>query len=105
MTIARRLIILVAIPLLILLGQGYFGRSQLSRLGEQTRYLTETQVPGLAAVGRISRTMTEMRVSARANLLAVDEAARGAAQADFDAHKASLSYQLFRYGETFRGDA
>jgi CHASE3 domain sensor protein len=60
MTIARRLIILLAVPLLVLLGLGAFSRIQLAKVEARTRFAAETQVQSLAALGNISRSLTEM---------------------------------------------
>ena len=55
MTIARRLIILAAVPLVVLLGLGFFTWNQLARVETRTRYAAELQVQSLAALGNISR--------------------------------------------------
>jgi CHASE3 domain sensor protein len=44
MTIARRLIVLLAVPLLILLGIGVFMHDQLRRIEDRTRFVAESRV-------------------------------------------------------------
>jgi hypothetical protein len=65
MTIARRLMILVALPLLILTGLGIFTKVQLAGIETRSRFVAETQVGSLAALGNISRSFAELRVSVR----------------------------------------
>ena len=55
MTIARRLIILVAVPLLVLAELGVFNRLELAAIETRSRFVAETQVGSLAALGNISR--------------------------------------------------
>lgn len=49
-TIAKRLMILLAVPLLILVALGFFVRTQLARIERQSRFLAETQISSLAAL-------------------------------------------------------
>src|SRR5262245_39937603 len=81
MTIARRLIILLSVPLLILLALGVFSRFQLQRLERSVRYATETQVKSLATVGNASRLLAEMRIDVRDDLLAREQGQRSEAKA------------------------
>ena len=72
MTIARRLILLLAIPLLVLLGLGVYVVVQLRGLEKQSRFLAELQTPSLAGLGNISRSLAELRVGIRSFVLADD---------------------------------
>ena len=65
MSIARRLTILLAVPLLVLLGVSIFIRVQLTNVESRARYATEVQVQSLAALGNISRNLAELRVDVR----------------------------------------
>ena len=100
MTIARRLIVLLAVPLLILFGIGVFTRDQLVRIEERTRFVAESRVAALARLGDISRRFTELRVHLRSHLLATDAAKRTAARAAFDVDRAELSRLLADYADT-----
>jgi signal transduction histidine kinase/DNA-binding response OmpR family regulator/HPt (histidine-containing phosphotransfer) domain-containing protein/CHASE3 domain sensor protein len=104
MTIAKRLIVLVIVPLVVLIGLGIFSRVLMAKVESRTRYAAETQVQSLAELGNISRTLTEMRVSMRSYLLARNEAERTNAQAAFDAGKADLNRRLRHYGDSLVSD-
>src|SRR3954464_7754057 len=97
MTIARRLIILAVVPLVVLLGLGFFSWIQLAKVETRTRYAGELQVESLAALGNISRQLTEMRVNVRSYLLARDSGERVNAKAAIDESKATLTRLLQRY--------
>ena len=84
MTIAKRLIILLAVPLLILLGIGIFTRQQLANIEERTRFVADSRVVALARLGDISRSLTELRVNVRSHLLATNVAGRTSARTLFD---------------------
>ena len=105
MTIARRLIILAALPLVVLLGLGFFSWNQLAKVETRTRYAAELQVQSLAALGNISRTLAEMRVNVRSYLLARDSGERVNAKAALDESKAALARLLQNYGDELISDA
>ena len=83
MTITKRLIILVAVPLLALIGLGIFTRVQLAGIEMRTRFVAETQIGSLAVLGNISRTFAELRVSSRGYLLRGDKAEQEQARSHF----------------------
>ena len=91
MTIARRLILLLTVPVLILIGLGIFVGVQLNRIEVRNRFVAETQIGSLAALGKISRSFTELRVNVRSYLLVADEAEQTRARALFDEDKAELA--------------
>ena len=62
MTIGKRLLLLLAVPLIALLGFGIFARIRLARIEERSRFVAESQLAGVAALGNISRTFAEIRV-------------------------------------------
>jgi len=99
MTIARRLIVLLAVPLLILSGIGLFTRDQLLRIEDRTRFVAESRVAALARLGDISRSFAELRVNLRSHLLATDAAARANARLAFDEDKLELSNLLTDYAD------
>ncbi|HZA36682.1 MAG TPA: response regulator [Vicinamibacterales bacterium] len=100
MTIARRLIILLAVPLVILLGIGLFTRVKLLRIEDRTRFVAESRVVALVRLGDISRRFIEMRVNLRSHLLATNDAGRAAARREFDQDRAELSRLLNDYADT-----
>ena len=48
MTIAKRLIVLVVVPLVVLMGLGVYSRVLMAKVESRTRYAAETQVQSLA---------------------------------------------------------
>jgi signal transduction histidine kinase/CheY-like chemotaxis protein/CHASE3 domain sensor protein len=104
MTIARRLAILLTVPLLALIGLSVFTYFQLSDVEARARYVVEKQVEGLATLGHISREITELRVHLRSQLLAQSAAAQIEARGDFDSQKAGLASHLRIYGDHLISD-
>jgi len=100
MTIAKRLIILLAVPLLALVGLGVFTRIQLSEVETRSLYVAETQISSLAALGDISRSFTELRVNVRSYLLATNPVERAKARSAFDADEAELQRLLGQYADS-----
>jgi hypothetical protein len=84
MTIAKRLILLLAVPLVALLGLGVFTRHQLSDVEERARFVSETQIPSLAVLGNVSRTFSELRINVRSHMLATNDSPRARALSLFD---------------------
>jgi two-component system sensor histidine kinase/response regulator len=100
MTIAKRLIVLVAVPLVVLIGLGIFIRVQLAGIETRTRFVADTQIASLAKLGNISRTYAELRVSSRGYLLRASKEEQAAAQAGFHANKANFTILLRQYADT-----
>jgi PAS domain S-box-containing protein len=104
MTIAKRLMILVAVPLLILVALGLFVRTQLARIETQSRFLAETQIGSLAVLGNISRSFTELRVNVRSYLLTEDKTEQAKVRAAFDADKSDVTHLLAQFADTLVSD-
>jgi signal transduction histidine kinase/HAMP domain-containing protein len=104
MTIARRLSVLLAIPLLALVGLGVFNRLQTEDVETRSRFVAELQIPSLATLGDISRALEAVRVELRDYVLAVTEAKRAAIEADFERDEAELSRLLNRYEQQLVSD-
>src|SRR4030095_17145747 len=94
MTIARRLLILLAVPLVALLGLGVFPRMQWSKIEERSRFVAESRVSALATVGNLSRSFAELRVSVRSYLLVTNQAPRAAVRARFDEEQQDVTHLL-----------
>ncbi len=88
MTIAKRLMILLAVPLVALVGLGVFTRIQLSKIEAQSRFVSEEQIPSLAVLGNLSRTVTLLRVNVRSHLLTTNQVEWSKARSAFDAGEA-----------------
>jgi signal transduction histidine kinase/CheY-like chemotaxis protein/HAMP domain-containing protein len=99
MTMARRLTLLLAIPLLALVGLGFVVTSQFARIETQTRFLSVTQVQSLATLGNISRSFEEERVAARSYLLARDSDERTSSQTILREKEADLVRLLAHYND------
>lgn len=84
MTIARRLMILLAVPLVALLGLGVFTRLQLSKIEARSRFVAESRIEALATLGNLTRSFSELRVNVRSYLLATNETQRRDARKAFD---------------------
>ena len=104
MTIGRRLIVLLAVPLVVLLAFGILARMQLAKIEERSRFVAEKQLAGVAALGAISASVAELRVSIRSLLLATDPMEQAAARATFEENARALSQLLQKYAESFISD-
>src|ERR1035438_274149 len=100
MTIAKRLSILLAVPLVALLGLGVFIRSQLAEVESRSRFVVEEQIPSLAGLGNLSRTGEGLRVSVRSHLLATNRAEQAKARSAFEAGEAEVNRLLSQYGDS-----
>src|SRR5215469_729333 len=104
MTIAKRLTVLLALPLLALLGLAVFTRLQLSRIEEQSRFIAEKQIGSLASLGDITRCFAELRVAMRNDLLATNEAEQSKAQTAFETNQVEMTRLLRAYGDRLISD-
>ncbi len=99
MTIARRLLVLLATPLLILIGIGVITRYQMAEVETQTKFVSESRVMALARLGDIAQVSSDMRVSVRDFLLAGDDTHRATVQARYEAEKLKLKELLTDYSD------
>src|SRR5262245_42512134 len=99
MTIGKRLIVLVAVPLVALLVFGILARVRLADIEERSRFVAEKQLGSVAALAGISASFGELRVSVRSILLAADERERAAARSTFDENERTLSRLLQQYAD------
>src|SRR5919112_6345345 len=99
MTIARRLIILLTVPLVALGALAIFTRLQLGQIEESSRFVAESRIVALADVGNLSRSFSELRVNLRTVVLATTAAQRGAARAAFDEDARTVSRLLREYAD------
>ncbi|MBN8247008.1 MAG: MCP four helix bundle domain-containing protein, partial [Verrucomicrobia bacterium] len=105
MTIARRILLLAIAPLLVFATLGLYSRSQLLKVETQTRFVAQAQIPSIATLGRISRSLNEMRVSVRDCLLRTNAAARSDARGMFMTQKSEFDRLMRRYSEELTSDA
>ncbi len=104
MSITQRLTILVAVPILAFIGLGIFIKVQLAAIETRSRLLVERQIPSVAALGNISRTYAELRISSRGYLLRNDKAEQAKAEARFYKHGAYFTQLLREYADTLVSD-
>jgi PAS domain S-box-containing protein len=105
MTIARRLALLVAVPLLVLGALGVFSMLELSRIESRSRFVAEYQVRSLAALGNITRTHGELRIALRDYLLlGADPEGRSRVRAAFEAGSADSARRLQDYAASLISD-
>jgi two-component system sensor histidine kinase/response regulator len=100
MTIAKRLSILLAVPLLALLGLAVFIRFQLAEVESRSRFVSESQIPSLAVLGNLCRTVEGLRVNVRSHLLATNQTERATARSAFDAGEKEANRLLGQYGDS-----
>jgi signal transduction histidine kinase/DNA-binding response OmpR family regulator/HAMP domain-containing protein len=98
-TIAKRLIILLTVPLLALLGLGVFTRVQLADIEARSRFVAESRITALATLGNLSRSFAELRVNVRAYLLATTDEQRRAARSAFDDDERDVGRLLTTYAD------
>ncbi len=65
MTIAKRLTILLVVPLVALIGLGICTRIRLATVEERTRFVTESRIADLATQGHLSRHSAGLRLDVR----------------------------------------
>jgi len=98
-TIAKRLVVLLAVPLVALLSLGVFTRLQLAQIEASSRFVAESRIAALAALGNLSRAFSELRVNVRRHVLAETEAQRMAALAAFDHDEQDVNRLLRDYAD------
>src|SRR3974390_3426317 len=104
MTIAKRFIILLVVPLLAFIGLGIFNWIQVTNVEQRSKFVSEMQIPSLATLGNITRSFAELRVDLRNHLLVTNEADRAAAGLAFDRDAAAVTQLLAQYGDTMISD-
>jgi len=99
MTIAKRLILLLVVPLLTLVGIGIVTRQQMARVEDRARFVSESRLVALARLGEIARDFAQMRMSLRESLLADTPSERAVARAAYDTAKVELLRLLDEYSD------
>jgi signal transduction histidine kinase/CheY-like chemotaxis protein len=99
MTIARRLLALVTVPLAALVALGVFTAFQLATIESRSRFVAESRIAALATLGNLSRAFAELRVNVRSHMLATTEAGRAGARARFDHDEADVNRLAREYAD------
>ncbi len=105
MTIAKRLIFLLAVPLAVLLALGFTTRQEMNQVEASTRYAAKSRIIALARIGDISRNYAEMAFYTRNSILEPDTAARVLSQAKGDAARREFLRLLDDYEKNWVGSA
>ena len=100
MTIARRLMLLMAVPLVAFVGFGFFVRAQIDKVETSSRFVGDTQVPSLVALTQILSRFEEARLSLRTHLLAAGDEPRAEAAAALLKNQEELNRLLAGYMTT-----
>jgi PAS domain S-box-containing protein len=104
MTIAKRLALLLALPIVVLLALSGFFIFELVKVQQKIRFVSELQIESLAALGNISSQLNNARAELRNCLLAEDPATTADAAKAFDEHAAEITNLLARYGDNLISD-
>ena len=104
MTIEKRLVILVAVPLLGLIALGIFSGTHFENIRKKSKFVAETQISSLALLGNISRILPELRIIVRGHFLFNDKAKQAKLVKDFAELKANFDRMLRDYKENYVSD-
>ena len=83
MNLAKRLALLLAVPLAALLALGGLLDVQLRSIEDHGKFVADLQLPSVASIGTITRKHAELRVDVRDYLLAPGDKERAQALASF----------------------
>jgi signal transduction histidine kinase/DNA-binding response OmpR family regulator/HPt (histidine-containing phosphotransfer) domain-containing protein/HAMP domain-containing protein len=100
MTIAKRLLVLLAIPLVTLIAVGVFMNTRLDQIDERGRFVAQTQIGSLALSATIMQIFGEMRADARSYMLADEAQSRSQVRSAFDRKKAELARLMRQYEDS-----
>jgi PAS domain S-box-containing protein len=104
MTIARRLVILLVVPLLAFVALGIFNWMEVANVENRARFVADQQIPSLAALGNITRSFAQSRVDVRDYVLATNQTKRVTAELAFDRDQQELQGLLSHYAEALVSD-
>jgi PAS domain S-box-containing protein len=104
MNIARRLIILLVVPLVAFIALGIFNWIEVENVKTQTRFVTQIQVPSLVTMESLTRSFGEMRVEERNSLVATNKAERAEIEAGFGKEEANIHTLLQQYADSLISD-
>ncbi len=105
MTIARRLLILLAIPVVALLGLGWFTGVQLAGIKARSQFVVENQIGSLVTLAAIDRSYSNQRIILRNHLLSADPSRQVQFEADFRAGTTESERLLALYADHYVSDA
>src|SRR5262249_46208600 len=101
---AKRLVLLLAVPLVALLVVGGILDLQLRAIEKRGTYVTELQLPSVVVIGNITRKHAELRVNLRDYLLAPGDEERAKARMAIRTTEQDLERLLDQYADTLISD-
>src|SRR6516165_5973764 len=104
MNLAKRLVLLLAVPLVALLVVGDILDLQLRAIERRGTYVAELQLPSVAVIGNITREYAELRVDLRDYLLAPVDKVRAFLLAAFPTTEKELEQLLDQYSDALISD-
>lgn len=99
MTIGKRLVAMLAVPLVALVVLAAVLRLQMQEVEARSQFIAGIQVPSIELIGQIARSFSEMRVHARDFLLAGSPNARQAARDLYEEDRTIILRDFQRYAE------
>ena len=99
MTIRRRLILLLAVPLIALAGLGYFVANQIATIQKASRFI-DLQVGSLSTLGEIVRCYSDSRVAVRSYLIAPGKQEQSLAEKHLRENQSELGRLFKLYGDS-----
>src|SRR3954462_15749448 len=104
MNIAKRLGLLLAVPLVAFLTLGGIVDLNLKNIEKRGAYVADLQLPSVAVIGQITRKHAELRVDLRDYLLAPGDKQRARVLAAFESDEKDLVRLLDQYSDTLSSD-
>src|SRR5262245_57357006 len=104
MNLAKRLVLLLAVPLVALLALGGLLDLQLRSIENHATFVADLQLPSVASIGTITRKHAELRVDLRDYLLAPGDKQRAQALAAFRTTEQELNQLLDQYSDKLISD-
>jgi PAS domain S-box-containing protein len=104
MNLAKRMALLLAVPLAALVSLGVILHLQLRTIEERGEFVSDMQVPSLATIGKVTRTFGEMQARVRDHLLAAGDKERAESQAALEAGEKKLTHLLAQYADSYISD-
>ena len=101
MTIAKRLMILLAVPILVLLLLGIFGQVQLLQVEQRSRFVAQQGIGSLATIGNLSRSFADVRIYLRTYVLVTTPEQRADARRLFNENENEVNTLLQQYADHF----
>src|SRR4051812_32282341 len=104
MNIAKRLVLLLTVPLVAFVALGAFLDLNLKGIEKRGTDVADLQLPSVAVIGQVARKHAELRVDLRDYLLAPGDKQRASARAEFESDEKDLDRLLLQYSDTLISD-